>query len=76
MRGAARAGAHSLRFAATAPPDADGIDLDTSEAVNEIAKSGSIANITVTLVAVDHKGNQIDKPGIDFESLSLDTPSA
>ena len=30
--------------------------------------------ITVTLVAVDHKGKQIDKLGIDFESMSLGTP--
>ena len=40
----------------------------------QIARSGSTANITVTLVAVDHKGKQIDKLEIDFESMSLGTP--
>ena len=50
------------------------LTLDASDAVSQIAKSGSTADITVTLVAVDHKGKQIDKPGIDFESMSIGTP--
>ena len=50
------------------------LSLDASEAVNAIAKSGSTSDVTVTLVAVDHKGRQIDKPGIDFEGMSIETP--
>jgi tyrosinase len=52
------------------------LSLDASDAVAAIAKTGvaPTSGITVTLVAVDHKGKQIDKPGIDFESMSLGTP--
>lgn len=51
------------------------LSLDASEAVAALAKTGAAqSGITVTLVAVDHKGRQIDKPGIDFESISLAAP--
>ncbi len=46
--------------------------LDVSDSVAAIAKSAAATSpVTVTLVAVDHKGKQIEKPGIDFESISL-----
>jgi tyrosinase len=52
------------------------LSLDASDAVAAIAKTGvaPTSGITVTLVAVDHKGKQIEKPGIDFEGISLGTP--
>jgi hypothetical protein len=51
------------------------LSLDVSDAVAAIAKSGAADSpVTVTLVAVDHKGKQIEKPGIDFESISLSNP--
>jgi tyrosinase len=51
------------------------LSLDASEAVNAIAKTGSTSDVTVTLVAVDNKGRQIEKPGIDFEGISLAAPT-
>lgn len=51
------------------------LSLDASEAVNAIAKTGSTSDVSVTLVAVDPKGRQIEKPGIDFEGISLGAPS-
>jgi hypothetical protein len=52
------------------------LSLDVSESVAALAKTGvaPTAGVTVTLVAVDHKGKQIEKPGIDFDSISLGTP--
>ena len=51
------------------------LSLDASEAVHKLAKTGAVSSdISVTLVAVDPKGKQIDKPGIDFESMSVGTP--
>jgi tyrosinase len=51
------------------------LSLDVSDSVAAIAKSGAAASpVSVTLVAVDHKGKQIEKPGIDFESISVSNP--
>jgi tyrosinase len=50
------------------------LSLDASEAVAAAAKSAGAAPVTVTLVAVDHKGKQIENPGLDFEGISIATP--
>jgi hypothetical protein len=51
------------------------LSLDMSDSVAAIAKSGAADSaVTVTLVAADHKGNRIEKPGVSFESISLSSP--
>ncbi len=49
--------------------------LDVTEAVRKVASSPGreSAEVTVTLVAVDMKGNLIANPGVDFEGLALKT---
>ena len=53
------------------------LQLDATEALQNVAlteaASGAEPKVSVTLVAVDHKGNQIQDPGIDFEAVGLET---
>lgn len=46
------------------------VQIDASEAVAAVASESD--EITVSVVAVDRKGNVIEDPGIEFESLSID----
>jgi tyrosinase len=53
------------------------LQLDATEALQNVAltesASGAEPKVSVTLVAVDPKGNQIMDPGIDFEAVGLET---